>query len=304
MKKFALFTSCWAVFLAAGAAGALEPIAADQARGLGNACPPPAAACDPLWTVDVGAVILRRQSTNFANAFEPFEFGFEAGVDADIRRRIGEQNQIQVRYFGVDTWSDQPVRLEPPTNAFHDYDSSLHSTEINLRSQRTDWMTLLGGFRWVELQDNRFFDQNVDSPTSNLIDIGNQNHLYGAQVGTDFLLWDRGGPFTFNTEMKAGIFSNLAKSRRERLESPGAPIPPVGVWEDRSRRVAFVGDLGLNAKYRLTDNLAVRGGYHLMWVEGVSLADAYENRFDGETALDTRGSLFYHGATVGGEFRW
>jgi len=303
MTKFFYAITCWAAALTAGVAGAFEPTQINRTYGNGSFWGSRAADLDPLWSVDVGAVFLRRQSTDFTGNFEPFEFGFEAGVDADIRRRIGDGNHLQVRYFGVDSWSDQPAPLGSSL-AFHNYESSLHSTEINLRSQRSDWLTLLGGFRWVELQDNRFFDQNTTNPNSNEIDIVNQNQMYGGQLGTDILLWDRGGPLTVNTELKAGIFSNRAKSYRERLASPGMQIPPVGTWEDRSYQTAFVGDLGINAQYRLTDRLAVRGGYQLMWVEGLSLADAYGNRFDGDTTIDTTGGLFYYGATVGLELRW
>lgn len=163
---------------------------------------------------------------------------------------------------------------------------------------------MLAGFRWVELQDNRFFDQNSNNPNANEIDIVNQNQIYGGQLGTDILLWDRGGPLTINSELKAGIYSNRSKSYRERLVSPGGVIPPVGTWEDKSNQTAFIGDLGVTAKYRLTDRLAIRGGYQMLWIEGLSLADAYGDRFDDQTRLDTSGGLFYHGATVGFEISW
>lgn len=304
MRKCFVMLSCLALVSTASVAVALEPIIANRENGVGGFWSQRAPNLDPLWTVDVGSVFLRRESTNFAGNFEPFEFGFEAGVDTDIRRRIGNGNHLQVRYFGVDSWSDQPASINGGP-AFHNYDSSLHSTEINLRSQRSDWLTLLGGFRWVELQDNRFFNQNTNNPNSNEIDIVNQNQMYGGQLGTDILLWDRGGPLTVNTELKAGIFSNRAKSYRERLASPPiGQVPSVGTWEDRSYQTAFVGDLGVNAKYRLTDRLAIRGGYQLMWVEGLSLADAYGNNFDDNITIDTTGGLFYYGATVGFELSW
>ncbi len=295
--------SCLALVSTASVAVALEPIIANRENGVGGFWSQRAPDLDPLWTVDVGSVFLRRENTDFASNFETLEFGHKAGVDADLRRRIGDGYHLQLRYFGVDSWSDQPTSTNGGP-AFHSYDSSLHSTEINLRSQRTDWLTVLAGFRWVELQDNRFFDQNSNNPNANEIDIVNQNQIYGGQLGTDILLWDRGGPLTINTELKAGIYSNRSKSYRERLVSPGGAIPPVGTWEDKSNQTAFIGDLGVTAKYRLTDRLAIRGGYQMLWIEGLSLADAYGNRFDDQTRLDTSGGLFYHGATVGFEISW
>ncbi len=294
MRRFSLFTSCWAVILTAGAAVALEPIPADQARGLGNACPAPASACDPLWTVDVGAVILRRESPS---VYPVFDFGFQGGVDADIRRRLGEQNQLQVRYFGIDNWSDRAA-----SELFDEdeivYSSDLHSTEINLRSRRNDWLTFLAGFRWVENYED--FDWNVTAPNAGYARRWTRNQMYGGQVGADMLVWDRGGPFSVNTELKAGIYSNLATG--ELTDASGAfdGVDPDAFFPQRTRPTAFLGEFGVNARYEITDNFAVRGGYQLLWLEGLAIAE----RQPPANSLDTRGGLFYHGATVGGEFRW
>ncbi len=329
MRRFSLFTSCWAVILTAGAAVALEPISADQARGLGNACPAPAADCDPLWEVYGGAVILRRDPSS---AGPGFRFGSEAGVDVDVRRRIGERNQLQVRYFGIDDWADQQAIDGSQTwiwpfsrdfTGIGEYDSDLHSAEINLRSQRNDWLTILGGFRWVELQENLNYERNFDPLTIPIPifpditlpgfdlerDGRTQNFMYGGQIGADFLVWDRGGPFTLNTEMKAGIYSNLAKSN-SRLETR---VLGDILTEERNRHTGFLGELGITARYQLTDNLAVRGGYQMVWIEGIALADNQPldnpllvdyGDYGAFGDLDARGGLFYHGATVGGEFRW
>jgi len=264
-------------------------------------------------------VILRRDSSS---AGPGFRFGTEGGVDVDVRRRIDEQFDLQVRYFGIDAWADQQAidgsqmwPLVPRTfTGIGEYDSDLHSAEINLRSQRNDWLTVLGGFRWVELQENLNYERNFDSlglrPAFDLERDGRtQNHMYGGQIGADLLVWDRCGPFTVNTDMKAGIYSNLAKSnsRRERR------IFDDFVTSERERHTAFLGELGITASYQLTENLSVRGGYQMVWIEGVALAgnqpvespllvDYGDYGHFGD--LDTSGSLFYHGGTVGGEFRW
>ena len=295
MRRLSLITSCLAVFLAAGTAIGLEPIPADHAHGLGRGCPTAATAGDPLWTVDVGAVFLRRNSSE---VFEGFDFGTRAGVDVDIRRRFNEQNHLQVRYFGIDRWSDQA-----PTEIFDedeiDYTSDLHSTEINLRSRRNDWLTVLGGFRWVENYED--FDWRVtDPPDEWRARRWTRNQMYGGQLGADILVWDRGGPFTVNTEMKAGIYSNLATGRLTHADDPPFGVDPDAFNPQRTRHTGFLGDLSLIGRYEITDNFAVRGGYQLVWIEGVAIAE----RQPAEDRLDTSGSLFYHGATVGGEFRW
>jgi hypothetical protein len=289
-------------------------------KGATKACTP-CCISEPLWSVYAGAVFLRRDSLDVAGplGLEPLDFdvGVRAGVDIDIRRRLGDRHELQVRYFGVDGWSDQfsesGTILLTDWETFAGFSTQLHSTEVNLRSRWTDWMTVLAGFRWVELSERVDYDLNTVTnipgfppfipPISIPADFGQhartQNHLYGFQLGTDVLLWDRGGPLTINTEMKAGIYSNLAKNSGD-LESPIGDI----VGDGRTYHAAFLGELGIHAKYQLTRNLALRAGYQLLWLEGVALMN--DNQLDALVAgdVDTSGSPFYHGAMVGTELRW
>lgn len=117
--------------------------------------------CDPLWSVYAGAVILRRDSPDVAGPIgfdaPTFDVGRSVGVDIDVRRRLGERNELQIRYFGVDGWSDRfedsGSFLLTEWEAFAGYATRLHSTEVNLRRCWTDRVTVLGGFRWVELNE-------------------------------------------------------------------------------------------------------------------------------------------------------
>ncbi len=276
---------------------------------------------EPLWEVYAGTVFLRRDRPDVAGplGFDTLDFdvGVRAGVDIDIRRRLGERHELQLRYFGVDGWSDQftdsGTILATDWEAFAGFATRLHSSEVNLRSQWTDWMTVLGGFRWVELNEQVAYEIDTVTtfpgfppfipPFSIANDFAQRarthNHLYGFQFGTDVLLWDRGGPLTINTDLKAGIYSNLAKNAGL-LESPVGNI----VGEGRKHHTAFLGELGINAKYQLTRHLALRAGYQLLWIEGVALVN--DNQFDALAAGDvnTSGSPFYHGAMVGAELNW
>ncbi len=271
--------------------------------------------CGPLWSVYAGAVILRRDNPDVMGPLPvdpivlgtpPFDVGTSVGVEIDARRRLGERNELQVRYFGVAGWSDQfedsgtigPIQWE----AFAGYATRLHSTEINLRRCWTDRVTVLGGFRWVEL--NEKVDYEINTTTFGFSAdfaqrAGAYNNMYGFQLGTDVLLWDRGGPFTVNSEVKAGIYSNLAKNSGA-LESPIGDI----VGDGRKYHTAFLGQLAINAKYQLNRNWALLAGYQMLWVEGVALVNS--NQVDALVAgdVDTSGSPFYHGATVGAELRW
>ena len=174
-------------------------------------------------------------------------------------------------------------------------------------------MTVLGGFRWVELNEQVAYEIDTVTtfpgfppfvpPFAIPADFDQHakthNHLYGFQLGTDVLLWDRGGPLTINTELKAGIYSNLAKNTGD-LESPLGDL----VGDGRTHHTAFLGELGINAKYQLTRNLALPAGYQLLWVEGVALVNDNQIAALAAGDVDTSGSPFYHGAMVGSELRW
>lgn len=59
---------------------------------------------------------------------------------------------------------------------------------------------------------------------------------------------------------------------------------------------------------QLTDTWALRGGYNLIWIEGVALGGNqldFTNTTDSGRGIGTSGSgLFLHGANVGLEAHW
>ncbi|MEO8271436.1 MAG: hypothetical protein ABI557_17065, partial [Aureliella sp.] len=69
-------------------------------------------------------------------------------------------------------------------------------------------------------------------------------------------------------------------------------------------RTAFVAEIGTNGAYCLTDHLSLRGGYRLLWVDGVALVSdqlASSNFYTGN-GFNGSGNVFYHGATAGLEY--
>ena len=69
-----------------------------------------------------------------------------------------------------------------------DYASRLYSGEFNLRHPIGQNVTMFGGFRWVELEEN-LTGQN---PANTFITVDTNNHLYGVQLGADATLWAPG----------------------------------------------------------------------------------------------------------------
>jgi hypothetical protein len=243
---------------------------------------------EPVWKVYAGAVIMKRESPSL---FTDFDFDFEGGVDASISRRLNDRYSLQCRYFGIDHWGAQVSALGGFVGA--DYTSKLHSTEVNLLSDWfSDRVTLLAGFRWVELHEELSVAIGLPFIPNPVIRNDTDNHMYGFQIGGDIRLWDRGGPLTISTAAKAGIYHNDADLGAQFAGG----LFGFDVGEDHT---AFLGELDVVGKYALTDNIAIRAAYQMMWIEGVVTAEGQLISLLSTGSLDTGGSPFYHGAAIG-----
>jgi hypothetical protein len=92
--------------------------------------------------------------------------------------------------------------------------------------------------------------------------------------------------------------------------------PPVNPFTEEQihNDVAYVGDASLIATYRVNYQWTVRGGYQLLYVDGVALATDNFNieppagpfgPFGARVPfVDDDGSAFYHGLFVGAEYMW
>ncbi len=181
----------------------------------------------------------------------------------------------------------------------------LYSSELNLRRPVNEWLTTLMGFRWVEFYDS-YSVQGVESvvsmPFSQSIDT--HNHMYGFQIGEDALFFERSGRLRVNGFAKIGIFHNAA-GQNGKLNDP-ANFGELSVAANGSQP-AFLCELGLIGSYHFSQHVALRGGYQVMWIEGVALAPGQipvTNLVAGTADIATSGGLFYHGATAGLEVTW
>jgi hypothetical protein len=167
--------------------------------------------------------------------------------------------------------------------------------EINGQCRLLDRWTFLAGFRYVEL-DEHFAADWIDAPAPFHYDTATRNRLYGFQIGGAGMLWDRGGPLSIEAVGKAGVFGNAAA--HDSVYSTGlVAFPARGIASE----TAFIGEFGFTGNYRLTDHLSVRGGYRLLWIDGVALAtdQVAASDFVFARGIDTTGDAFYHGAFVG-----
>lgn len=282
--------------------------------------------CDygPRWTATLDATFLQRRrpaaTELMVNTEVPaqnlnasdFDFGCNAGLDVFVARHFNDTVGLEVRYFGVDAWNEtagvattvgDPLRINtvyPLLTAAGDaiearYRSELNNVEINARVPLCEWLTMLGGFRYLDL-DERFDAALPGAEVPFHYEAATRNRLYGAQMGGQALLWNGGGPLSVEGIGKAGIYGNPAV--QDSVFRTGVVALPA---HDRESHTAFIGEVGLSACYCLTERLSVRGGYRLLWVDGVALAtdQVAESDFLFDRGIDASGDAFYHGAFVG-----
>jgi len=291
--------------------------------------------CNPPWTATAEALFLRPSPTSGQQLlFDPLQgsnllnssdmaFPFEAGPRLSLIRHRCCGWDFELNYFGIlgpKARADFPTDVLPegvgnlivddeillPVNevGFEEY-YMLYSSEFNFRRPVNDWLTTLVGFRWVEFYDN-YQAQGTEAIESTpfVHTINTHNHIYGFQIGEDALLFEATGRFRINGLVKIGIFYNAADQNSNFYDSASFGYLSAVA---NGNHVAFLGELGLIGSYQLTKHVALRGGYQVMWIEGVALAPRQipvTNLGAGTAGIDITGGLFAHGANAGLEIKW
>ncbi len=246
-----------------------------------------------------------------------FQQGFSAGPKIDLIYRADTGYGLELSYFnifnqsathatGPDTPADWLVMRAPgsfsqtqdfPYQAMVWSDTTnLYSAEANGRLALSSRVTVLAGFRWLQLNDtlqgtlspaDRFAPtwKNSCGPNNcTLIDVAQAppgglagtyppfwntntaNNLYGLQVGVDGKILEL-GRFSIDGQVKIGLFDNNAEqSTGVSLKKVVCPVSAT------ANHAAFVSEAGLQLKYRVMDGLALKAGYEVLWLDGVALA--------------------------------
>jgi hypothetical protein len=305
----------------------------------GNNCNPCYATCCPLWTLRATGVYMTRQdpdSRTFVTQpngtdalnFDQFNFDYEPGADVSLIRSFGCGSGIEGRYLGLwnfeDTVNVGPFpggavifNTNPPSpGAFPPagatinarYESELHSGELNYRYCSRSWLTLLGGVRYLQL-DEEFGAQflSVDPTIVGPLTINSEalNDLYGAQLGADINLFEsRDGNLRVSGIGKTGLYYAHSENRQSvaSFNAAGAPVFAVAS-RDVDDRVALVAEAGGQVSYKITGNVAVVVGYQVLFLQDVALASdqiaAGGNIAAPSARLDTNGDVLFHGANAG-----
>ena len=286
-------------------------------------------------------------STDLNQGFCP---GFRLGVTYQADSNYG----LELSFFRVSGWDstrsigpDNPPNwlvMKAPGNFFQtqdfsyqsmtwDYSTELYNAEFNVRYNLSRRITVLAGFRWLQLNENlqgtipppdRLLPIWKFDPNNNLFDVARlenlrgipateafppfwdtstSNNLYGLQIGADGKLFER-GRFSITGLIKVGGYWNQAS------ESTGVSLEkvvyPSGAKTDHA---AFVGEAGLQCKYQFARGLALKLGYQALWLQGVALApgqiqETYETGPATVTAhgVNCGSGVLLHGGTAGLEY--
>jgi len=240
---------------------------------------------------------------------------------------------IQVGYEGINDWvanlAYAPDALVAGETREFTYESRLNSVEINFLPHVPYAWKWYSGFRYVELSED-FLDSTTSAKTIPVpatppavpvafFDTGVsqqlKNRLFGFQLGARRDAWQFGNRLTLQTYANGGVYCN--KFRRnsinrstttiiagDDLATPGTNefSQSTSSVQTEVRRdlteVAFLGEAGLAAAFRLNQSTALRVGYQILAIDGVGegLAASFSPGLDNTT-------LLYHGLQFGLEYR-
>ena len=219
--------------------------------------------------------------------------------------------------------------------------TSLHSAEANGKFKASDSFSFLAGVRWLQLKDSLVGsvtpgDQNKPvwktggcdpteygfllttlSQTNQACASGEAisgyppfwstnvtNNLFGLQVGAQGRLFEI-GRLSFGGSLKVGAFNNQATqndlvSITKVMYSTSATV----------NRMAYAGEGVVQLKYLLADDLAIKVGYQMLWLNQVALAPGqipHVHSGSNPTSVNASGvntgsSILFQGGTVGMEY--
>lgn len=207
------------------------------------------------------------------------------------------------------------------------YKSTFDNYEANLRRR---WMSPNSRYQGSWLIGARFFQLDEKFKYLTQSDVSNglpaprseaefntdvNNALTGIQIGGD--VWTCLLPgLRIGGEGKVGVYGNYMNVNNiigsTSLANAGQPAFQDG---KKSGGVAFIGQLEGMVTYRVSQQWTLKGGYQVLYVDGVALATENFNAVPPNVFapppgvnrvpfVNSSGSVFYNGYTVGAEFMW
>jgi len=282
---------------------------------------------DEAGYVSVGVVVFKRSdpkggpivvanpslTPSFVSS-DDYDFGWKAGIDAAAGINFWSSEGLEARVLYFDTNAANQITTPgnfigagftgPGGTLFQsEYDTKLTSFEVNWRHRMFDHLTLLAGVRSISVDDKLHYDI---ATTVAHADYNYDNHLLGGQIGAEWAVFKPSNPFQVNLVGKFGVYA--LHSSGGIFESSGVNSNPIGSFTTDVRKTAYAGELGISAGYHLTNNIQIRGGYQLLWLDKVGLASnnaAFSLTNPSLLSHDLqRDNLLFHGFNVGVTVNW
>lgn len=276
-----------------------------------------------------------------------FQQGFSAGPKLRLMYHVDSGYGVELTYFNIFSQSatttigpDNPpdwLVMRAPGLFWQTQDfayqgmtwsntSNLYSAEINGRWDLSSRVTLLAGARWLQLNDKlvgtltpadlsepkwkqlclfcdifHIFPDGAPGDYPPFWTTSTTNNLFGVQLGIEGKIWER-DRFSLDGLLKAGLFDNIA-SQLTGISLKKLVYPASAA----TNRLAFVGEAGVQVKYRLDRRWALKVGYEALWLAGVALAPAQINETYTASTVSALGvncgsNVLFHGATFGLEY--
>ena len=154
----------------------------------------------------------------------------QIGWQIDVTRRLNCDWDLEARYFNLGGQSATPPTISStngagvlyrnaamgifpePVNSNLAYTSRLQDVEINARRRVNDYLTVLAGVRYLNLDDRILVnDLSVTGGVDATQQLAGLNDMVGFQIGADAIVLRR-GRFSVDTLLKAGIYDDLARN--------------------------------------------------------------------------------------------
>lgn len=201
------------------------------------------------------------------------------GTEVNLIHDFTDTTAFEFDWFSVDDWFDRKQVSFPSiavdevpflvTHAAVSVSSRIRNMEFNLREEIYDGVTLIGGFRYVELLDGQGIHyRNKPFGSSQVVVTDVANRMYGFQIGTQIDLW-KSPSWELSTWGKVGIYGNAADNSTGIYSTIPGNAANIRAQDGKT---AFVGDLAVRGTRRLGKYSSVFIGYRLMFLDGVALA--------------------------------
>ena len=301
--------------------GELTPIA-EEMPTISECC----RGCPQRTYVVAEGLMFRREGeqTQLTSGFKLDGFGFKEGMRFTLGRRNDCLTGWEATYSGVEPWFAYQSATSPGGNlqaafqpgrgfthdsldTFYDanyqeqlYRSELHNIELNRTHWGWDVLAHSIGLRYLILNEDMRFTSLKGSDRADL-EIETNNHLIGPQIGSEFF-YDLGGKFCFSSRFRAGAFANVNDGAVQ-YTSEDSPLSSF-VNTDQNVGFAALGDLQVNAFYKLGPRTRLRAGYEMWYAWGLSTAKGNLGPAVGPSMganMDDTSDVLFHGLSVGFE---